>query len=328
MTATTGNLHINTPLTNIAVGAVQDASAFAAARVFPILPVMKQSDIFRTYNIADFYRDDLKPRAPGTESHGSGYNVGEDSYICRRFDLHEDIADESRANADSVFNLDANATRILTNKALIRREAAFAESYLTAGKWATELTGVAATPTTNQFINWSDDSSDPIADVETAKLRAILLTGKRLNKMTMTYDVHSALKTNPSVIDRIKYSGGISNDTPVVVNDAALAQVFGVDEIIVSSAIKNTAAEGEAMAGAFIATNKVLLSYAPAVASLFDMSAGYIFSWSGLLGSADGMRVKKFRMENLESDRVEIQTAWDMKLVSNGCGALLLDVLA
>lgn len=327
MTATTPQLHINTPLTNIAVGAVQDASAFAAARVFPVLPVQKQSDLYRTYNVADFYRDDLKPRAACTESHGTGYNVGEESYICKRYDLHEDIADEHRANADSVFQLDSVATKSLTNKALIRRESLFAASYLSAGKWATELTGVSTTPGANGFIYWSDDGSDPIADVEKAKLRALLLTGKKLNKMTVTYDVHSALKTNPAIIDRIKYSGGISNDKPVVVNNMALASVFEVDEYIVSSAIKNTAAEGEDMVGAFIAENKVLLSYAPPTASLFDMSAGYIFSWSGLLGSSDGMRIKKMRMETKECDRIEINTAWDMKLVSNGCGAILIDVL-
>jgi len=325
---TTSSLHINTPLTNIAVGAVQDASAFAAGRVFPMVPVMKQSDIYRTFNIADMYRDDLKPRAAGTESHGTGYRVGEDSYICKRYDLHHDVADEERSNADSVFNLDADATRIITNKAMIRREMMFASSYLTTGTWSLDKQGVASGATGNQFIKWSDDASDPVADVNAAKLRILLATGKRANKVTMSYDVRQALDTNPAVIDRIKYSGGIGNNTPVVVNDMALAQVFGVDEVIVSTAIYNTAKEGEAHSGAFIAAGKVLVSYSPTSPSIFDLSAGYIFSWSGLLGSQDGMRVKKFRMEQLESDRIEIQTAWDMKLVSNGAGVLLYDVVA
>lgn len=324
---TTSALHINTPLTNIAVGAVQDASHFAAARVFPIVPVMKQSDIYRTFNIADMYRDDLKPRAAGTESHGTGYSVGEDSYICKRYDLHHDIADEERANADSVFALDSNSTRILTNQALIRRESMFADSYLTTGKWATEAQGVTASPTGTQFLKWTDDASDPVADVEAAKLRVLLGSGMMVNKITMTYDVRAALQTNPAIIDRIKYSGGISNDTPVNVSDQALAQVFGVDEIVVSKAIKNTAKEGAAMVGEFIASSKVLLSYAPRTPGIFEMSAGYIFSWRGLLGSVDGMRVKKFRMEALESDRIEIQTAWAMKQTSNVCGTLLYDVV-
>lgn len=324
---TTSDLHINTPLTNIAVGAVQDLSAFAAARVFPIVPVMKQSDLYRTFNIADMYRDDLKPRASGTESHGTGYNVGSESYICQRFDLHHDIADADRANADSVFALDANSTKILTNQALIRRESMFADSYLTTGVWATQAQGVTSGPTGTQFLKWTDDASDPVADVEAAKLRVLLATGKMVNKITMTYDVRSALKTNPAIIDRIKYSGGIGNDTPVNVTDSALAQVFGVNEVVVSSAIKNTAKEGEAMVGAFIASGKVLLSYSPATPGIFELSAGYIFSWRGLLGSVDGMRVKKFRIETLESDRIEIQTAWAMKQTSNVAGTLLYDVV-
>lgn len=325
---TSSNLHINAPLTNIAVGAVQSTDSFIARRVFPVVPVNHKTDIFRTFNIGDFYRDEMGPRAPGTESFGTGYTVGEDSYICRRYDLHEDIDDESRANADSVFNLDATATKSLTNKALIRQDGMFVQSYMTTGKWATEYTGTAAGTAANEFVQWSDDTSDPVQDVMDAKLRMLLLSGKEPNKMTMSYDVFTKLKTNPSIIDRIKYSGGISNDTPVRVTERALAQVFEMDEVIISKAIKNTAEEGKPMVGAFIVSNVVLLTYSPAAASLFDMSAGYIFSWNKFLGASDGIRIKKFRMEHLESDRVEIQTAYDTKLVSNACGALLLSVLA
>jgi hypothetical protein len=50
-------------------------------------------------------------------------------------------------------------------------------------------------------------------------------------------------------------------------------------------------------------------------------TAGYTFSWNGLLGaSAMGGRIKKFRMENLSSDRVEIEMAFDQKLVSADLG--------
>ena len=313
-------LHVNTPLTNIAVGSIQSEDVFIARKIFPVVPVMKQTDLFRTFNIADFYRDDMKPRAAGTESHGTGWNVGEDSYICKRWDLHTDIDDEARANADSVFNLDATTTRSLTNKALIRQDASFVEKYMTVGKWATDLVG------TTDFVKWSDDASDPVEVVESVKLKMLLLTGHEPNKCTMSYDVAQKLKTNPSIIDRIKYSGGISNDKPVNVSMQAIGNLFGM-EIIVSKAIKNTAEEGKPMTGALLVTNTVLFTYSPSAPSLFDMSAGYIFSWEGLLKSQNGMRIKKFRMEHLESDRIEMQTCWDDKLVSNGCGALLTAVI-
>lgn len=323
---TASTLHINTPLTNIAVGSIQSLDVFIARKVFPVVPVQKQTDIFRTFNIADFYRDDMKPRAAGTESHGTGWNVGEDSYICKRHDLHTDISDEDRANADSVFNLDATTTRSLTNKAMIRQDTSFVQKYMTKGQWATDWTGTDSTPGADTFKKWSDDASDPVEDVERVKLRMLLLTGHEPNKCTMSYDVAQKLKTNASIIDRIKYSGGISNDTPVNVTMQAIGNLFGM-EIIVSKAIKNTAEEGQPMNGELIAKNTVLFTYSPSAPSLFDMSAGYIFTWQGLLKSADGMRIKKFRMENLESDRIEMQTCWDDKLVSNGCGALFSDVI-
>lgn len=327
MSATASDLHVNSPLTNIAVGAVQDTRNFIATRVFPVVPVMKESDIFRTFNIEDFYRDELKPRAEGTESHGTFYNVGEDSYICKSYDLHEDISDRKRRNADSVFNLDRTTTLSLTNKAMIRRDSLFVDAYMQQGVWALEFEGVASGEAGTQFRRWNDDAADPVEDVLAWKTQVLLASGKEPNKITLPWDVFTALKTNPAVIDRIKYSGGLGNDTPARVTENALAAVFEVDEVIVAKAIKNTAKEGEPMSGAFIASNSVLLSYAPQAPSLFDMSAGYIFSWSGLVGSQDGMRIKKFRMEQLESDRVEIQTAWDMKKVSDGCAAFAYNVL-
>ena len=50
-------------------------------------------------------------------------------------------------------------------------------------------------------------------------------------------------------------------------------------------------------------------------------SGGYTFSWTGAIGAGDsGGRISRFRLEQLKSDRVEIEMAFDQKLVSADLG--------
>jgi hypothetical protein len=58
-------------------------------------------------------------------------------------------------------------------------------------------------------------------------------------------------------------------------------------------------------------------------------SAGYTFSWTGLLGAgAEGNRIKSFRMEALSADRVEIDMCFDQKLVSADLGWFWTSIVA
>ena len=68
MNPTPGDVHVNVPLTNISIAYLQNASNFIASRVFPNIPVQKQSDRYYTYDRGEFNRDEMKERAAGTES--------------------------------------------------------------------------------------------------------------------------------------------------------------------------------------------------------------------------------------------------------------------
>jgi hypothetical protein len=58
-------------------------------------------------------------------------------------------------------------------------------------------------------------------------------------------------------------------------------------------------------------------------------SAGYTFTWSGLLGSnVLGTRISRFRMEHLKSDRIEIEQAFDHKKVAADLGGFFLNAVS
>jgi hypothetical protein len=50
-------------------------------------------------------------------------------------------------------------------------------------------------------------------------------------------------------------------------------------------------------------------------------SAGYTFSHTGYTGATgNGTRIKRFRMDAIESDRIEIDMAYDQKLIAADLG--------
>ena len=95
------DVHINRPLTNISVALMQDPNAFVADRAFPFIGVPRKSDDFWIIPRGAFNRDEMKERAPGTESAGSGYEVDSASYVCKVWALHKNIDDQTRANYDT-----------------------------------------------------------------------------------------------------------------------------------------------------------------------------------------------------------------------------------
>lgn len=318
---TRGDVHVNAPLTNISIAHIQKASHFIADRMFPNIPVSKQSDRYYVYDRGDFNRDEMKERAPGTESAGSGYDLDNTpTYYAPVEAFHKDVDDQIRANSDSVLAPDRDATIFVSQKALIRRERTFAIKALTAGVWSNEKTGVNSdvNPAT-EFLLWSDANSDPIGDIRSAKRAVLEATGFEPNKLCLGTVVMDALIDHPDIIDRVKY--GQTPGAPAEVNASTIAQLFELEEVLVSKAIHNTAAKGQTESSAFISGSNALLAYVAPSPGLMVPSAGYSFSWNGLLGaSAMGGRVKRFRMDSLGADRIEIEQAVDQKVVGADLG--------
>lgn len=323
------DVHVNRPLTNISVAYMQKADAFVADRVFPVVSVEKQSDRYFTYDRNYWFRDEMKKRAPSTESAGATYTVDNTpSYSCETFALHRDIDDQVRSNADSPLNLDREATEFLSLKALIAKENAWASAYFATGKWTTDITGVAASPSASQVVQWSDyANSDPIVDIRTKKRTVQASTGMRPNKLVLGRPVFDTLLDHPDIIgrfDRGQTSG------PAVATRATLAALFEVEEVLVMDAIVNSSNEANAtQTNGFIGNKAALLVYAPPSPGLLTPSGGYTFSWTGLYGAnALGGRIKNYRMEHLESDRVEIELAYVQKLIAADLGVFFTSIIA
>lgn len=327
------DVHINQPLTNISIAYLQNADHFVAGRVFPQIPVAKQADAYFTYERGEFNRDEMQERAPGTESAGGSYQVGNDTYYARVFAFHKDIPVQVRANADSPINLDREATEFVTHKGLINREVNWATAYFTAGApgdtWTFDVDGVASSPTAaasfdptdagnNDKLHWSDNASTPIEDIRQGKRYVLEATGYEPNTLTLGKAVYDALLDHPDIVGRIDrgQTAGAAR-----ANLVTLADLFEVDEVLVMKAIRNTAKKGQTAAHSFIGGKNALLSYKPASPGLMTPSAGYTFNWTGLIaGGENGMQISRWWMQEIKSDRVEIEMAYAQKKIAADLG--------
>lgn len=304
------DVHVDVALTNISIAYVQAATHFVAGRVFPTVPVSKQSNKYFEYNKSDMRRNQARPRAPGSESAGGGLRLTSNStYFAEEYAFHKDIPDQVRDNADDPINVDNDATTFVTQQLLIQREVNWASTYFTTGVWGTDVVGA------TDFTQWDDASSDPEKDIDDAKQAILLATGFMPNVLVVGFPVHLALKRHPLVLDRFKHT------TSESITEELLARFFEVDEYMVARASYDTADEGATDSNAFILGKNALLAYRPNAPSLMQPSAGYTFVWTGLTGvNQAGIAVETFRMREKKSDRVEGTFAYDQKAVSTDVG--------
>jgi hypothetical protein len=337
---TPGDVHVSRPLTNILVGYMQPESAFVADKVFPNIPVTKQADAYFEYDRDDWNLDEMEERAPGAESAGSGYELGTNAYYAPVKALHKDIPDQLRGNADDPLNLDRDATMFLSHKFRLNRERRWAARYFTTGVWTFQADGVDSGATaagsfdptnlsSNDKLRWNDGASNPIEDMRQGMTKMQERTGFRPNKLVLGRPVFDVLVDHPDFIARMDRG---QTQGAAMANRAAIAAILELDEVVVMDAIYNSAKKKgttDTETNAFIGGKHAGLYYANPTPSVLTPSAGYTFSWTGYLAATQqGARMKKFRMEHLASDRVEIEAAYDQKLVGADLGYFFNGIIA
>ena len=326
MQPTPGDVHVDQLLSNVSTAYIQNPNSFIADKVFPIVPVTFKSDKIAQFTKQPWMRSQAKPRGLSSESAGSGYEVTTTTYACEVYALHKDIDDQTRKNSQSPFAPDKNATDFVTQQLLLQREIQFMTDFFATGKWGNEWTGnTSASDYAGDTIKQWDQSSGatPIADVINACTEVQLQTGMRPNIGVISRQVYDKLKVHSEILDRIKYTSSDSIDRIL------LARLFELEDLLIAEAVYDTAAEGAAASQSFVAGKHMLLAYRTPTPALDMPTAGLIPVWTDYLGAGGfGNRIKKFRMEPINSDRVEGELAYDMKVVCSDAAIFLNGVIA
>ena len=244
-----------------------------------------------------------------------------------------------------------DSTLFLTQKLLLAREYKWVSNYFTTGLWSQggalqDPAGCTATALTQGYgthgsaiCYWDDyTNSTPVQDLRHYKMAMASATGFVPNTLVLGPKVFETLCMHPDILERIKYGG--TPGSPAVISENALAQVLGIDRVIVPMAVMNTGAEGVSAATAETDTSfmyglDALLCYSNPSPSLLTPSAGYTFGWTGYLmggggyqnaGGAGWFAVRDFRIEWRRALRIEAEMAMDMKLIASDLGIFMQNV--
>lgn len=311
---TPGELHIDRYLTDISVAFVQDESIFD--KVFPVVPVQKQSDKYVIFERGSFWRDQMEERPLGGRADVADWDFSEGTYRCVERALAHKVDDRQRANTDEPLSQDRAASRLLNSAVAVNNDRQWATEYFGTGIWDTDLDG-----STSNFTQFDDSSSDPILEFDKRKEDMRQTTAKAPNTLVVGARVHRALRNNSTIRDLMKYT---SPGAAVGLGDALLANLLELDNYVVARGVYNTAAEGATDSFSFRATDDAaLLVHAAPQAGLETPSAGYTFAWTGLLdgaANAMGTAIMRGRDDFAHSDHFEIRSAHDMAVVASELG--------
>lgn len=330
---THSDLHVSTPLTNISVGWAQaNQGKYMAQGLFPLVGVNKKSDKYYVWDKGDLLRSQAQRRAPGAEAAVGGHRISTDNYECERWALARDIDDPTRANADpAVSNLDARATQFITDQIELAHEVEFVTDFFAPSVWTgasstSDMTGAASPASTAaSFMYWNDAASTPIQDIRGELSAVESRTGYRPNVLALGPQVEDALADHPDIVDRIKYTGGGAASVDI---KALLAQMFGLDRVVTLRAVRNTGTEGGTDSVRYLAGKHALLMYVTPTPGLDIPTAGYTFVWTGAGTPLQGARIKRYRLDRNESDRVEGERWTDFKVVASELGAFFSGAVA
>jgi hypothetical protein len=308
-------VHVDRHLTNIALN--YRPSGFIADMVFPIVSVEKQADMIKTYNQADLFRVANTVRAPGTEANKISFQVSSESYFCKNYALKVPTTIEDRANADPAFVRDVERGRVqfIQDQLYLDWDA----------RMATSLTASANVSTSYTVgSSWSDFTiSTPLEDIWKALDQAEDFTGYRSNRIVFGSLAWRYFSRNKEVIDKVNKPGVSGGAMPSTREQAA--SLLEVDMVMVATAYRNTAQEGQAMSLDQIWGDKVLLYYCAPRPSVEVPSFGYTLRWNA--PGVPNMTVERHPYDpKIKSDEIELGYYQDEKIMDKNLGSVITGV--
>ena len=294
--------HIDVGLTNVSI-AYRNQS-YIADQVFPTISVPKATNYYWIFTKADWLRNEVAVRAPGTRARRVDFTLSKQPYVCVEQALSKGVTDELQKMADEPLRPMITATEYVTDQILKAVEIEVLGNVFGTG-WSSS-----ATPGTL----WSSDASDPLGDIETGVYTIAKAIGREPNVGVIGRSLWRYLRNHPDVIDRVKYGAAPGN--PARATGDALAALVGLDKVLIAPSIYDSAQEGAASSVDFVAGSHMWLGYVAPGAALETPSAGYVFQYLT-------REVNRYREDQEHQDVVEARMSWDTVITAADAGYLI-----
>lgn len=298
-------------LTGILTAYQQAQDRFVAARAFPAVPVQTDSGSYPKLTKRYWFQDGLQRRAPGDPFTRVDYGTETATFKTEQWAGDEAIADEERANSTLPLDLERTAIEHLGNLSLLRKELAFAADFMKAGVWGTDNTTA---------TDWDDANGDPIADIIDAAAVISGATGIMPNTLIVGAVVDQALRKSAKIRETIRY---VQATTMSAVR-AAIAGALGIENYLVSTAIYDTANEGQAASYAPIIDDDALLLYVNPDSGWRGVSSGKTFVWQP--GGGAGSIYSHYNNDR-HATIIQHKEQWDQAVIAPELGYFFSDIV-
>lgn len=261
---------LDIPLTNVSQQYRNDPTQFIADMILPSVPVPKKQ-----FNIYFYGKENLKQVVDDTRTRFGETKQAQFSISSKPFgplrghELRDGIDFDQDQMTEAPIDLEIDIVNNLSDMMALTKEIA-----------AFTLLANTSILTQNVTLSgqnqWSDyANSNPFNDLKAASQQQRLNGLRPANTMWMSYYTFSILQQHPDLIERVKYSNIASLTLEMMQN---LFGQFGINKIVVSSAVVDNAGENLASNNAFVWGKHVWLGYVTPTPGLRTVNGGYTFT--------------------------------------------------
>lgn len=314
MPVTISTVHVAAVLTNVSQS--YRNSGYIADRLFPVVPVAKETGVFFVYGKDSFKRIKTE-RALGAVSEEYDFGLTTDTYQCDEYSLLSVLDNRILKNQDSPLDLQVDTTEQLVDAIMLDWEKRVATLVGTAANFASDHTvDLSSVGVTRQWDAASETMQKDVQDGIRVVRRSI---GKWPNTIVISPDVAEVMSRDSDILDQVKYT-----HAELLVNDAAGGyllppRLWGL-EVLVPTVVENTANLGQTESMSDVWSDQVLICYVEPRPGIKKCSIGYTFRAQNFITNVIEVPLRKSRA-------VEVSTVQDEKVVAYDAGYLIDDVL-
>ena len=302
------DVHVNVPLTNFALQFRN--RAFVAEQVFPVVPVVKESDVYYTFSREEL-RDVDTLRAAGALAKEIEWIPATATYTAEEYSLRHLLPDRIINNADSPVRPKINTTAKIMKWLMLGQEKRIQAIGQNSGN---VVATVSASP------KWDGSSPTIEKDIDTAKDSVRNHAGVEPNTILFAENVKDVVKRDTTLRDLIRYVINIGSGNRDLLMNGELPPVMFNLAIIIAGATEDTSKVGASSSIAKIWNDAVPVFYREMAVSLDALSWGYTMRVQQSI-------IRTYRDEHRKGIYVEGSIIQDEKLVTSNAATLITDVL-
>ena len=304
------------------------ALGYTTPRVLPVFSMRNRQGSLPTIVRTDDQVLDIK-RSPKTSHARIEGEVGRITITAEEMSIEEpiDVTDDDVLGPERAEMAAAFRTR---NVLLRATDAALVSALMTTGTFGSGFN-------TGAINTWNHADGDPLADVERAKEKVFLRTGREDGTcLLISRGLQRLLSESPVMRARagnIVARLGDDRALPHMLDATLLAAIFGLEEVVIAAGVKNSAQKGLTTVREFICPNTSALVFQRSMGDdLGSPQLGRTFVWdagtsveeeSGTVDDLAGLVVETYREAKISADIIRAKNYLQQRVLLKDAGHLI-----